>query len=140
MLHQDRVNALRQTHSTVATIMPLVTAGLTVTGALLAAFEARSAAARAEAHSEAHSEAFAQPEGVVTPHPASVSRPTRRSGSIRRYVAALAGRLLMVLLGMGLVLAIVYAATATGRIGQAVVITALILFTLYLVEKVARQA
>lgn len=139
MLHQDRVNALRQTHSTVATIMPLVTAGLTVTGALLAAFEARSATSAA-ARAEASSEAAGQPEGAPAPRPVTFSRPTSRAGSVRRYVATLAGRLLMVLLGVGLVLAIIYAATATGRIGQAVTITALLLFTLYLVEKVARQA
>lgn len=136
MLHQDRVNALRQTHSTVSTLMPLVTAGLTVTGALLAAFEARAATAAAARASEAAS----QDGDAPAPRATSVSRPVSRAGAVRRYIATLAGRLLMVLLGMGLVLAIVYAATATGRIGQAVTITALILLTFYLVEKVARQA
>ena len=147
MLHQDRVNALRQTHSTMSTIMPVLTAGLTVAGAMLAAFEARSAsAAEARARkpaSETAGEAVSDPTSA-TPAPRAAARyrvySTSRPVSVRHYVAILAGRLLMVVLGLGLTLAIIYAATATGRIGQAVTITALILLTLYLVEKVARQA
>jgi hypothetical protein len=143
MLHQDRVHALRQTHSTVTTIMPLLTAGLTVTGALLAAFEARNATAAAQA-AEAREEAASAFAGEsATPRAGATSRPTAaraRSGAVRRYIATLAGRLLLVLLGMSVVLAITIAATSTGRTGQAVIITALILLTLYLVEKAARQA
>ena len=138
MLHQDRVHTLRQTHSTVATIMPLVTAGLTVTGALLAAFEARNAsAAAAEAREEA---ASAATDDTAGPRPSRPMSARARSGAVRRYIATLAGRLLLVLLGMSVVLAITIAATSTGRAGQAVIITALILLTLYLVEKAARQA
>ena len=143
MLHQERVHSLRQTHSAVSTLMPLLTAGLTVTGALIAAFEARSfearsAASAAETTAETTAHAGEQPGGTTAraPRRATAVRP----GSMRRFIATLAGRLLLVLLGMGVVLAIIYAATATGRIGQAVTITALILLTLYLVEKVARQA
>ena len=143
MLHQDRVHTLRQTHATVATIMPLVTAGLTVTGALLAAFEARNATAAAEAAEAREETATAATGEGFTPRAATPSRritSRARGGAVRRYIATLAGRLLLVLLGMGVVLAITIAATSTGRTGQAVIITALILLTLYLVEKAARPA
>ncbi|HEX9035688.1 MAG TPA: hypothetical protein VF808_01725 [Ktedonobacterales bacterium] len=135
MLHQDRVHTLRQTHSAVSTLMPLITAGLTVTGALIAAAEARNPAASAEPRQERGSGEEASSHSAT-----GAARRTARPGSIRRYIATLAGRLLLVLLGMGLVLAITFAATTTGRTGQAVIITALILLTLYLVEKAARRA
>jgi len=49
------------------------------------------------------------------------------------------GRMLMVTLGIGLVLALVYLATSTSRVGLAIILTALILLALYLTEKVARR-
>lgn len=144
MIHQDRVHTLRQTHNTVTTLMPLITAGLTVTGALIAAIESRNGSAATSMRddrreSDAQGGAAFEPatEGDSAPAPRS-SRPPRR-GSIRRYIATLAGRLLLVLLGAALVLAITFAATSTGRVGEAITITALVLLTLYLVEKVARQ-
>lgn len=142
MIHQDRVHALRQTHSTVSTLMPLITAGLTVAGALIAAIETRNASGAAserDDHREADAQGGAAPEGAGAPAPRRSSRPSR-PGSIRRYISTLAGRLLLVLLGAALVLAITFAATSTGRIGEAITITALVLLTLYLVEKAARQA
>jgi hypothetical protein len=136
MIQQDRVQALRKTHSAVTTLMPLITAGLTVTGAIIAAIETRNSSSAA--NDEPSQQAGATPDsGGATP--ARVATRRTRSGSIRRYIATLAGRLLLVLLGAALVLAITLAATSTGRVGQAVIVTALILLTLYLVEKVARQ-
>lgn len=143
MLQQDRVHALRQTHSAVTTLMPLITAGLTVTGALIAAIETRRATDASDARDNHHEPASgadaASPSSQPIPSTHTATR-ARRPGSIRRFIATLAGRLLLVLLGFGLVLAIILAATSTGRVGQAVTITALILLTLYLAEKVARQA
>ena len=135
MIRQDRAHALRQTHHTIATLMPLITAALTVAGAIIAAVETRGAGAEPEEQAGPAPEAA----GAPTSHTASAARPASPV-SIRRYIATLAGRLLLVLLGVALVLAIILAATYTGRTGQAVTLTALVLLTLYLVEKIARQA
>ena len=151
MIHQDRVHTLRQTHNTVATLMPLITAGLTVTGALIAAIETRkgsdtAAAARDDRDDRREPDASpaAAPEAARAPGARAAAYSSRssrasRPGSIRRYIATLAGRLLLVLLGVALVLAITFAATSTGHVGEAITITALVLLTLYLVEKVARR-
>lgn len=139
MIRQDRVNVLRQTHSAVTTLMPLITAGLTVTGAIIAAIEMRNSSNSASGAAPEAQDSASASTGAPSSQTPSVSR-ARRPGSIRRYIATLAGRLLLVLLGLALVLAITFAATSTGRVGQAVTITALILLTLYLVEKIARQA
>jgi hypothetical protein len=149
MIHQDRVHTLRQTHNTVTTLMPLITAGLTVTGALIAAIESRNGAGAAamrddlrEPDAQPGAASEITPEGASAPARGAAARSARasRPGSIRRYIATLAGRLLLVLLGAALVLAITFAATSTGRVGEAITITALVLLTFYLVEKVARQA
>lgn len=52
MIRQDRVHALRQTHHTVASLMPLITAGLTVTGAIIAAIETRGGSSATEPEEE----------------------------------------------------------------------------------------
>jgi hypothetical protein len=150
MMHQDRVHTLRHTHNTMTTLMPLITAGLTVTGALIAAFETRNASTPAAADRDDRHEPDARPAeadeafeaaGAARAHTVAYSRArSSRPVSVRRYIATLAGRLLLVLLGVALVLAITIAATSTGRVGEAITITALILLTLYLVEKVARRA
>ncbi len=141
MIRQDRVNVLRQTHNTVTTLMPLITAGLTVAGAIIAAIETRNvahAATSAEPEEE-QGGATEESSGATSSHTNRASR-ARRTGSIRRFIATLAGRLLLVLLGAAIVLAITLAATSTGSVGEAITITALILLTLYLVEKASRQA
>src|SRR5579859_434120 len=112
MIHQDRVHALRQTHQTVATLMPLITAGLTVAGAIIAAIETRNGASATE--SEEQAGAASESAGATSSrssHTHTAARPAR-PGSIRRYIATLAGRLLLVLLGVALVLAITLAATS----------------------------
>jgi hypothetical protein len=136
MLQQDRVHTLRQTHSAATTLMPVITAGLTVAGAVLAAMEAKRARAASAAE---------DPSSPAEANLAATTTPLARSGRARRltaraYIATLAGRLLLVILGIAIVLAIAIAATSTGKVGEAITITALILLTLYLVEKVARQA
>ncbi len=136
MIRQDRVQTLRQTHATISSLMPIITAGLTVTGAIIAAIETRRASSESGESGEERQNPGAQPHPSADPS----RRRAPRSRVIRRYIATLAGRLLLVLLGFALVLAITLAATSSGRVGQAVTITALILLTLYLVEKVARQA
>jgi hypothetical protein len=153
MMQRNSVNALRQTHSAVKTLIPFITAGLTVTGALIAAMEARNADVSA---AEAANTTFgpsgptapdANPTGVTTPLTESATsanatlrrlRPIRRV-SVRSYIATLVVRLLLVVLGIAIVLALAFAATSIGKVGEAVTITALVLLTLYLVEKVARQ-
>lgn len=135
MLQQDRVNVLRQTHSLVTTLMPIITAGLTVTGAVIATMEARRVSSVQPAEDP---NAPATSTGA-TPATVPLARARRAHGSpMRRYVTTLVARLLMVVLGGAIVLALTVAATSTGRVGQAIIVTALILLCLYLVEKVAR--
>lgn len=140
MLQQDRIHTLRQTHSAVTTMMPLITAGLAVTGALIGAIETRGAAPTKDERQEADTQPLATTaDRVQSHHSAPHAARAERRVTVRRYIATLAGRLLLVLLGVALVLAITIAATTTGRVGQAITITALILLTLYLVEKITRQ-
>lgn len=141
MLQQDRIHTLRQTHSAVTTMMPLITAGLAVTGALIGAIETHgSAPAKDDPHEPDTQPLAATAADATSDHFAPHAARAGRRVTVRRYIATLAGRLLLVLLGAALVLAITIAATTTGRVGQAITITALILLTLYLVEKLARQS
>jgi hypothetical protein len=133
----QHVTTLRQTHRTAATLLPVLTATLTVAGAVIAAMEARTPHASAEPHGAADElagSAQAATGGAVQAMASQASRVT-----LRAYIATLAGRMLLVALGIALVLALVYLATATGRVGQAITLTSLILLTLYLTEKVARR-
>ena len=128
----QHVTTLRQTHRTATTLLPVLTATLTVAGAVIAAMEARAPHASAEPHNAADELAGGAP--AMARQANQASRVT-----LRAYIATLAGRMLLVALGIALVLALVYLATATGRVGQAITLTSLILLTLYLTEKVARR-
>ena len=131
----QHVTTLRHTHRTATTLLPVLTATLTVAGAVIAAMEARSPHTSAEPRDAAAglaSDAQASASGAAMASQAS-------RVTLRAYIATLAGRMLLVALGIALVLALVYLATATGRVGQAITLTSLILLTLYLTEKVARR-
>lgn len=131
----QHISTLRQTHRTASSVLPVLTATVTVAGAVIAAMEAHAlraedqrAAEGPTSTSEAASRGQAATSGMRAPRL-----------TLRAYVATLVGRMLMVTLGIGLVLALVYLATSTSRVGLAIILTALILLALYLTEKVARR-
>ncbi|HEX8727259.1 MAG TPA: hypothetical protein VF739_01470 [Ktedonobacterales bacterium] len=132
----QHISTLRQTHRAASSVLPVLTATLTVAGAVLAAMEARTLRAddQRAAEDPTPANAAAAPRGQA----AAVSVRTPRL-TMRAYIATLVGRMLLVALGIGLVLALVYLATSTGRVGLAIILTALILLALYLTEKVARR-
>ena len=79
MLRQDQLQTLKQTHRTATTVMPLVTAGLALMSAMIAAQERRSAHA-ATAFAERQ-----QPEELDLPRVVRVTTPGRsHSPRIRR--------------------------------------------------------
>lgn len=147
MIRQEHVSTLRQTHRAASATLPLLTAALTVTGAVIAALESREprAASAGGPASGSMGGATGDGENAQAGGMGSVgaSEPwratTRRHLTLSRYVATLLGRLLLIALGAALLIALVYVATASGRTGQAVLLTALILLALYLAEKVARR-
>ena len=137
----QHVSTLRQTHRAASTVLPVLTATLTVAGAVIAAMEAHSSRAAADAPRGAAddpSDGLAALAASAPHAPRAVFARAPRL-TVRAYLATLIGRMLLVALGIGLVLALVYLATATGRVGLAIILTALILFSLYLTEKVARR-
>jgi hypothetical protein len=139
----QHVTTLRQSHRAATTLLPVLTATLTVAGAVIAAMEARTPHASAEPHGAADElagSAQAATGGTAQAMARQASQASQASRvTLRGYIATLAGRMLLVALGIALVLALVYLATATGRVGQAITLTSLILLTLYLTEKVARR-
>lgn len=131
----QHISTLRQTHRAATSVLPVLTATVTVAGAVIAAMEAHAMRAEDQRASEgltpmsdAASRGQAATRGMRAPRL-----------TLRAYIATLVGRMLLVTLGIGLVLALVYLATSTGRVGLAIILTALILLALYLTEKVARR-
>lgn len=134
----QHVSTLRQTHRAASSILPMMTATLTVAGAVLAAMEARTLRADNQRATDELTPADGGAAGARGQAAAvSVQRAPRLT--VRAYIATLVGRMLLVALGIGLVLALVYLATSTGRVGLAIILTALVLLALYLTEKVARR-
>ena len=151
MLQQNRMNTLRQTHHTITTVMPLVTAALAVTGAIIGSME------RSGQRYE-RDEQTAQPTGrsamdgfAGAACGADQSAPTygapygamlddEREFSLLAYMQTLVTRVLLVALGFALVGALALIALRVGPVGVAIELTALILLTLYLAEKVTRRA
>jgi len=131
----QHISTLRQTHRTASSVLPVLTATVTVAGAVIAAMEARALRAEDQRAAEGPtSTSEAAPRGQAETSGMRAPRLT-----LRAYIATLVGRMLMVTLGIGLVLALVYLATSTSRVGLAIILTALILLALYLTEKVARR-
>jgi hypothetical protein len=137
----QHVTTLRQTHRTATTLLPVLTATLTVAGAVIAAMESRSRHASAVARDEADELAASTAGAVATGEAVAGARIQAGAGrvTLRGYIATLVGRMLLVALGIALVLSLVYVASASGQVGRAILLTALILLALYLTEKVARR-
>ncbi|HET9111305.1 MAG TPA: hypothetical protein VFN78_10810 [Ktedonobacterales bacterium] len=141
----QHITTLRQTHRAATSLLPMLTATLTVAGVVIAAMESRNTSASEEPRDETSGfpgAEQAQTATGATAARAQVSARTRANGrrvTLGRYIATLIGRILLVALGAVLVLGIVYLATTTGRVGQAITLTTLILVTLYLTEKAARR-
>jgi hypothetical protein len=133
----QHVSTLRQTHRAASSILPMMTATLTVAGAVLAAMEARTLRADNQRATDELTPADGGAAGARGQAAAVSVRAPRLT--VRAYIATLVGRMLLVALGIGLVLALVYLATSTGRVGLAIILTALVLLALYLTEKVARR-
>lgn len=133
----QHVTTLRQTHRAATTLLPVLTATLTVAGAVIAAMEARAPRVSDEPRAQTPDEAGDEADHLAPAARHAAYRASRVT--VRGYIATLAGRLLMVTLGIALVFALVYLASATGRVGQAILLTTLILLTLYLTEKVTRR-
>jgi hypothetical protein len=143
----QHVSTLRQTHRAATTILPVLTATLTVAGAVIAAMEARAPhthAATRDAEATGETTTADELTDATQAHGAAPRVAAGKSApgavTVRSYIATLVGRMLLVALGMALVLSLVYVASATGQVGRAILLTALILLALYLTEKVARRA
>ncbi len=141
MNQAPHITTLRQTHRAATTLLPVLTATLTVAGAVIAAMEARTPHAP-ESAAPAETAPAGSAEAAVIPTQQGSRRGNRAADhvTVRAFIATLFGRALLVALGIALVCSLVYAASATGRTGQAILLTALILLALYLTEKVARRA
>ncbi len=154
MLRQEHVNTLRQTHRTVTTMLPLVTAALTVTGALIASMDhsggqrgahdgADNGAATGQSRRPASGlfgSAFGagQSSGYA---PSSDQTPDDdHEFSALAYAQTLVSRVLLVAIGFALVGSLALIALRVGSVGVAIELTALILLVFYLAEKVTRRA
>lgn len=133
----QHITTLRQTHRTATSLLPILTATLTVAGAVLAAMDSR-APQTSESRAESTLNGAGEPAGAASSD--SYRGVVAPRVTVRAYIATLVGRVLLVALGIALVLALVYAASASGSVGRAVMLTALILLALYLTEKIARRA
>ncbi|HEX8994786.1 MAG TPA: hypothetical protein VF812_02015 [Ktedonobacterales bacterium] len=133
----QHITTLRQTHRTATSLLPILTATLTVAGAVLAAMDSR-APQTSESHAETPLNGAGESAGAASG--GSYRGVVAPRVTVRAYIATLVGRVLLVALGIALVLALVYAASASGSVGRAVMLTALILLALYLTEKIARRA
>ena len=135
----QHITTLRQTHRAATTILPVLTATLTVAGAVIAAMEARTPTTSDEPQGAADELSGAERSQAALTNNAARMRAHTGRVTPGRYIATLAGRILLVALGAALVLGIVYLVTTTGRVGQAITLTTLVLLILYLTEKAARR-
>src|SRR5579875_2101672 len=148
MLRQEHVNTLRQTHRAVTTLLPVVTAALTVTGALIASMEQGKEQGKRQARREQEDAAFAQ--GSATTRQAGYAEYVGYADdeaatdegklTVVAYLRTLIGHVLLTVLGIALVLALGMIALRSGPVGVAIELTALVLLALYLTERVARKA
>ena len=143
MLRQEHVNTLRQTHRAVTTLLPVVTAALTVTGALIATMEQGKEQGKRQARQEEAS--FAQ--GAARTSRADYANSAEDETvagegklTVGAYLQTLIGHVLLIVLGIALVLALGMIAMRSGPVGVAIELTALVLLALYLTERVARNA
>ena len=158
MLRQDQLRTLKHTHQTVTTVMPLVTAGLALMSAMIAAQERRSAQAATAFVERQQTEPLDLPRvvRVTTPrtqtlttnpkvdfaaNPATPARERRGSvvGSAIRYLATLLGTCIKVIVGAVAVIAIVAIYDHLEKTNRAVLLTVLVVSVLYLTARVARS-
>jgi hypothetical protein len=164
MLRQDRLRTLKHTHQTASTVMPLVTAGLALMSALIAAQERRTATSLAE-HQQPEPLDLPRvvrvttPRTLATPAPTanlanptvnltakSVAQPRERRaslglaiGSAIRYLATFLGICIKVIVGAIAVIAIVVIYEHLEKTNRAVLLTVLVVSVLYLTARVARS-
>jgi hypothetical protein len=161
MLRQDQLQTLKQTHKTATTVMPLVTAGLALMSAMIAAQERRSAHAATSFAERKQPEPLDLPRVVrvttpraqtltanptnptvnLTANPAPPARERRGSviGSAIRYLATLLGTFIKVIVGVIAVIAIVAIYDHLEKTNRAVLLTVLVVIVLYLTARVARS-
>jgi hypothetical protein len=162
MLRQDQLQTLKQTHRTATTVMPLVTAGLALMSAMIAAQERRSAHAATSFAERQQPEPLdlprvvrvttprtqtltANPTGSLAEKPATQPRERRGSvigsaiGSTIRYLATLLGTFIKVIVGVVAVIVIVAIYEHLEKTNRAVLLTVLVVSVLYLTARVARS-
>ena len=160
MLRQDQLRTLKQTHQTATTVVPLVTAGLAVMSALIAAHERRSAEAVSQVERQANpldlprvvrvttsrtpaptANPSANPTVNLAAQPIAQPRERRASPIVSaiRYLVTLLGTLLKVMLGVVAVIVIVAIYETLEKTNRAVLLTVLVVSVLYLTARVARS-
>lgn len=165
-MQTNQIHSLRQTHQSVSTLMRLVTAGLTISGIVLASMEHNSRQRNAGRNSEPQPDFSGQFPGqyqaqqtnpqqfgypyaisprvtrvvpVVTPVAAPQVIYRARRLTFFGFLGALLTRVVMVLFGMVAVAGIVVAYFSADATWRAIELTTLILLILYLTERVARS-
>lgn len=146
MLRQDHLQTLKQTHRTASTVMPLVTAGLALMSALIAAQERRATNTELDPQ---HIQFVDRPRIVTVTTPvanasAKIAAPTPEArvsviGSAIGFLATLFGTFVRVALGAMAVIALVAIYTHLDKTNRAVLLTVLIVSVLYLTARVARS-
>jgi hypothetical protein len=166
MLRQEYVRTLKQTHQTASTVMPLVTAGLALMSALIAAQERRTANVVPTAEPQVNPLdlprvvrittpradvrttqpiAMATQEPIATPVSARAPRVSAFSitfsiiGSVICYLVTLVGTLLKVVLGAAAVIALVALYVHLERSNRTALLTVLIVSVLFLTARIARS-
>jgi len=158
MLRHDQLQTLKQTHKTATTVMPLVTAGLALMSAMIAAQERRSAHAVTAFAERQRPEPLdlprvvrvttprsqtltANPTANLATNPATPARERRGSviGSAIRYLATLLGSVIKVIVGAVAVIAVVAIYEHLEKTNRAVLLTVLVVSVLYLTARVARS-
>src|SRR5579883_2214968 len=137
MLQQNHMNTLRQTHRTITTVMPLVTAALAVTGALIGAMdrsERNGLAPRQSRTGAPFAADEAEREAFVYTSAYDPMFDDEHDFSWLSYAITLVSRMFLVALGFALVAGLAWIALRVGTVGVAIELTALILLTLYLAE------
>jgi hypothetical protein len=158
MLRQDQLQTLKQTHKTATTVMPLVTAGLALMSAMIAAQERRSAHAAISFAERRQAEELDLPRVVrvttartqtLTANPTAnpAARPAEQPherrvsviGSAIRYLTTLLGTFIKVIAGAVAVIVIVAIYEHLEKTNRAVLLTVLVVSVLYLTARVARS-
>jgi hypothetical protein len=157
-MRADQIETLRQTHKTVSTWAPLLTAAVAVSGAVLASMERQAERTEPQRHqvnglnqlntSHLVTSQLAAANTRVVPvvSPVSHSMPVSHSVRVARsrrltlfgYLATLIGLLFRAVFAVTLVFAIVALYFASNPTWRAIELTALVLLALYLAERVAR--